>query len=324
MFFMPERQSNPLPPLEERPLVTFALFAYNQEKYIREAVEGAFSQTYEPLEIIISDDCSSDKTFDIIKEISNRYNGPHKLIINRNKTNLGLIKHVNLIFEISNGEYIVLAAGDDVSIPNRSTLVTSKFLSNKSLYAVHSNALKINETGSEINEWIPPIIKNKIKDLDIVNANAIHIGATGAYKKSLYERFGPINEKDTYEDLILGFRAYLSNGIDHINSSLVKYRYNIGLSSELAQNQNNTQKRLRSIIHRIATLQQWKNDCEKSKTPLSTSLITIINIQLTNLQARLYFYQNPMKLMVWLSSRRIGPALHALSTEIKYILGIIK
>ena len=36
----------------DRPLVTFALFAYNQEDYIREAVEGAFAQTYEPLEII--------------------------------------------------------------------------------------------------------------------------------------------------------------------------------------------------------------------------------------------------------------------------------
>ena len=33
----------------DRPLVTFALFAYNQEDYIREAVEGAFAQTYEPL-----------------------------------------------------------------------------------------------------------------------------------------------------------------------------------------------------------------------------------------------------------------------------------
>ena len=32
----------------ERPLMTFALFAYNQEKYIREAVVGAFAQTYEP------------------------------------------------------------------------------------------------------------------------------------------------------------------------------------------------------------------------------------------------------------------------------------
>ena len=53
----------------DRPLVTFALFAYNQEQHIREAVDGAFSQTYEPLEIILSDDCSTDRTFEIMQEI---------------------------------------------------------------------------------------------------------------------------------------------------------------------------------------------------------------------------------------------------------------
>lgn len=59
--------------MEQRPLVTFALFAYNQEKYIREAVDGAFSQTYEPLEIILSDDCSSDRTFEIMQEMAAAY-----------------------------------------------------------------------------------------------------------------------------------------------------------------------------------------------------------------------------------------------------------
>ena len=53
----------------DRPLVTFALFAYNQEQYIREAIEGAFAQTYQPLEIILSDDCSTDRTFEIMREM---------------------------------------------------------------------------------------------------------------------------------------------------------------------------------------------------------------------------------------------------------------
>ena len=61
------------PSIEERPLVTFALFAYNQERYIREAVEGAFAQTYEPLEIILSDDCSTDRTFEIMQEMVANY-----------------------------------------------------------------------------------------------------------------------------------------------------------------------------------------------------------------------------------------------------------
>lgn len=55
---------------QDRPLVTFALIAYDQERFIREAVEGAFSQTYSPLEIILSDDCSSDRTFEIIKDVA--------------------------------------------------------------------------------------------------------------------------------------------------------------------------------------------------------------------------------------------------------------
>jgi glycosyltransferase involved in cell wall biosynthesis len=43
------------------------MFAYNHERFIAEAVRGALSQTYSPLEIIISDDCSTDRTFEIIQ-----------------------------------------------------------------------------------------------------------------------------------------------------------------------------------------------------------------------------------------------------------------
>jgi glycosyltransferase involved in cell wall biosynthesis len=46
----------------DRPLISFMLFAYNQEHYIRRAVEAAMAQTYSPLEIILSDDASSDGT----------------------------------------------------------------------------------------------------------------------------------------------------------------------------------------------------------------------------------------------------------------------
>ena len=72
--------------LQERPLVTFALFAYNQEKYIREAVEGTLAQVYDPLQIILSDGCSSDRTFEIIQEIAASYAEPHRLILNRNES----------------------------------------------------------------------------------------------------------------------------------------------------------------------------------------------------------------------------------------------
>ncbi len=68
---------------QDRPLITFALFAYNQENHIEEAVQGAFSQTYSQLEIVLSDDCSTDRTFEIMERMANAYQGPHKIVLNR-------------------------------------------------------------------------------------------------------------------------------------------------------------------------------------------------------------------------------------------------
>lgn len=52
---------------DRAPLVTFAVIVYNQECFIEEAIEGVFTQIYyHPLEIILSDDCSNDHTYQII------------------------------------------------------------------------------------------------------------------------------------------------------------------------------------------------------------------------------------------------------------------
>ena len=67
-----------------KPLISYCLITYNQEKYIKEAVLSALSQTYHPLEIIISDDCSTDNTFDIVRETINNYLGGHNIILNLN------------------------------------------------------------------------------------------------------------------------------------------------------------------------------------------------------------------------------------------------
>ena len=50
----------------ERPLVSFCLLCYNQRQWIGAALEAAFAQTYRPLEIVISDDASTDRSWEII------------------------------------------------------------------------------------------------------------------------------------------------------------------------------------------------------------------------------------------------------------------
>ena len=47
------------------------------------------------------------------------YNGPHKIVLNRNDENLHIGGHVNTVNRMASGELVVVAAGDDISLPSR-------------------------------------------------------------------------------------------------------------------------------------------------------------------------------------------------------------
>ena len=79
----------------DRPLISYVVTTYNIEKYVEESVKCAFAQTYSPLEIVLSDDCSTDQTFEIMKRMADEYQGPHKIVLNRNVKNMGITKHMN-------------------------------------------------------------------------------------------------------------------------------------------------------------------------------------------------------------------------------------
>ncbi len=216
----------------ERPLVTFALLAYNQEKYIKAAVLGAFEQDYSPMEIIISDDCSTDSTFTIIKEICTCYKGPHKVSIKQNAKNIGIAGHVNEIFNIACGDLVVLAAGDDISFPTRVSSQAAVFDREKTML-IHSSVLKIDEQGVAIGEWVPPIIEKQISNTNIYLELFGYIGATGACNKKLYLDFGPIVFPKAYEDQVFCGRASLTEkSIIYINQPLVKYRVGSGITTK--------------------------------------------------------------------------------------------
>src|SRR5262245_21858758 len=106
-----------------KPLLTFAVVAFNTERFIEAAIEGAFAQTYTPLEIILSDDCSEDGTFEIMRKKAGAYRGPHRVILNRNPVRRSIAGHINRVVELSRGALIVGSAGDDVSLPERTQII---------------------------------------------------------------------------------------------------------------------------------------------------------------------------------------------------------
>ena len=140
----------------EKPLISLIVNCYNQEAFIREALEGAFSQNYSPLEIVVSDDCSADRTFEIVCGVTAAYKGPHKVNLNRNARNLGVGGNLSRAMEFCHGELLVLAPGDDVSLPERTaTIVEAWHHSERKATSVHSLFIGIDETGRPRNFYMP-------------------------------------------------------------------------------------------------------------------------------------------------------------------------
>lgn len=212
--------------LNKKPLVSFALIAYNQEEYIREAVDGAFSQTYTPLEIILSDDCSTDRTFEIMQEMANVYDGPHKIVLNKNSKNLHICGHINKVMSLAHGELIVVAAGDDISLPERASVIVEHYLASGQVScSIYSDAFYITETGEQVGYYSVACPKDAFLPATYAKRK-FHgvLGAAHAWHRSIFELFGPLPSKLTYEDDAIPFRAALIGQVIHISKPLVKYR----------------------------------------------------------------------------------------------------
>jgi glycosyltransferase involved in cell wall biosynthesis len=215
---------------ETNPLVSFVIIAYNQEEYIREAVEGAFSQTYSPLEIILSDDCSLDSTFDIMQEMAASYKGKHRVILNRNKSNLRLAAHVNIVMAMAGGEIIVLAGGDDISMPDRCALSAEFLMENPDHCCVSFDTVKF--THSKDIPSVPLAEKVHVASYsldDLIRDSSIHTnGASRAIRRRVIDSFPPLQSDSPTEDSTILLRCLLLGKAAQVSIPIVYYRVHGG------------------------------------------------------------------------------------------------
>lgn len=99
-----KRQSNLLP------MVSVGVPVYNEAKFLRSSLEALVTQDYENIEIIISDNGSTDETPDICREFADKY--PF-VSFHRFKENSGAANNFNHVFNCSSGKYFMWAAGHD-------------------------------------------------------------------------------------------------------------------------------------------------------------------------------------------------------------------
>ncbi len=109
------------------PKISIMIPAYNQSMYIAQAIESALNQDYPNFEVIISDDSSTDETYDIIK----KYIKDPRIRYYKNKTNLGRVQNYNkLLYKYTKGDWIINLDGDDF-FNNNNYLTTAMKIAQK-------------------------------------------------------------------------------------------------------------------------------------------------------------------------------------------------
>lgn len=207
---------------EFKPLVSIIVITYNSSKYVLETLESAKAQTYENIELVISDDCSTDNTIDIcsnwINENKDRFLRTELITVEQNT---GIAPNCNRGLNVAKGEWVKLIAGDDVLLEDCifEFILFSTEKSNARI--IFSDVL--NRTISRWHSFDDKNPKEQYKEL--LKGN--FLPAPAAFlKRDVIEELGAFDEKyPMLEDFPFYLKALRNNTpIFHLNKPLVVYR----------------------------------------------------------------------------------------------------
>ena len=251
------------------PLVSFILLTYNQEKFVEEAVRSALLQIYQPLEIIISDDASTDRTCEKARAVIGEYKGPHSVIGSVNSRNMGTNAHLNSAVKKAKGEFLIVAAGDDVSLPGRVEKLVKQWQSGAS--GVFSNATIIDAQGNAKDIFVRQGYKHMRGWREMVIAGTHGAwGCTLSWEKRVFESFGDMPEDIMGEDAVIPFRCGLLRGLGYVDEPLVRYRDHGGNISFWAEERRLSRNEMVQLGSRIMQFKErmygnWKKDLELAR-----------------------------------------------------------
>jgi glycosyltransferase involved in cell wall biosynthesis len=132
-----------------KPLISVIIPVYNSEKYLSEALISILNQTYSNLEIIVVDDCSTDRTLNVLENIID-----NRIKLVQNGLNLGPANSINNGISISNGEFIAIMHADDISHFDRLAKQCSYLLKNPDVHLIGTSYFEIDENGLLVAEKI--------------------------------------------------------------------------------------------------------------------------------------------------------------------------
>lgn len=229
--------------------ISVALCTFNGQSYLKEQINSILNQIHPVDEIIICDDCSNDKTIEIIKDFKVKF--PNLIQLFENEQSLGTIKNFEKAISLTKGDLIFLSDQDDIWFCNKVSEMVTFFIENPKCKLLFTNGDLIDQNNVNLsstlwekwgfntsNKLSWGKSKNAFKDL-FYNRNYI-TGATVCFHSSLIINLIPIQCPYGYwHDAFLGLHAAAQNGLMFLDKSLINYRIHekqqVGITKTLSK-----------------------------------------------------------------------------------------
>lgn len=200
-----------------QPLISIVLCTYNGERFIKEQLDSLLAQQYPNLEIIISDDASTDATPSILAG----YQDHPSVKLFLQEQNLGPVGNFGFATAKTTGAFIAFSDQDDRWLPDK---VNQLYQSIGDSWLVYSDSALIDETGKSLHKKLSDLrhMYTGNETIGFVLANVVW-GHAMMISRRLLDYALPIPEKIPH-DIWMGFKAATLTGIRYLDIPLTLYR----------------------------------------------------------------------------------------------------
>lgn len=204
--------------IEDKPLVSIIVPCYNHEKYIAECVISIFNQTYQNFELIIIDDGSTDKSFEVLTTLLKEYT--FTLFHQENK---GIAATLNrAIKQFSRGKYITFCASDDFWESSKLEKQVN-FMESNSQYPMCYGRTYYVDTDSKIIKRTDNNLKSGWLFEEIFTFR-IHPPVNYLFRAEIFKEVGYYDESILAEDYYMNLKISSKYPIGYLNEYLSYYR----------------------------------------------------------------------------------------------------
>jgi len=200
--------------------ISVALTTYNGAKYLRNQLDSLYAQTRVPDEVVVTDDCSTDSTLDILIEYNSRYGLKYFI----NDIPLGVNKNFEKAISLCLGDYIAICDQDDIWLPSKiekSYLRLQEIEKNGFPSLVTSTNIHINSKGEKIGA------NRKEKDSFSYTTSLWgnrNQGCTLMMNRQLLDKVIPFPQNNIMYDAYIGLTAAMIGNKYDIGEPLMLYR----------------------------------------------------------------------------------------------------